>query len=449
MQKILSFVVISVCYFSLSFADDNFTNYLQIRYRYEYDNNFSIQYYGKNTEAPTSDAFLLQRIRAGFNYNITSNILLTFGIQDSRAFDVDYSDKLFYNSSLHHFNNPYKDYTEPYDTYLQIKNILNSNWNLKIGRQILSYGNTRIFGPGEWGNSGRYIWDTAVFSYKEDKNFIDFFWGANIIHEPEIISLSHRKQFYGFGAYSHFELNNALITEPFLIFKYDTHNNFKATSGFGDYFSTFPGIRLTGKLPKNFYYDSTYVYQKGKYGTDDIKAWGAYAEFGKTISIPSTKLQVTPFIEYSYATGDGNPKDGIRKRFDGVFGAKDLMYGRMNLFDWSNLKDLRFALKLNYKEPVQIIAEFHRFWLANKKDGWSLNSKIYQDKTGKSGDEVGDEFDVVLKLNTNDLLPKTYGSLEWQLGYSHFWPGDFTKNVADDREANWYFLQLTYNFKNK
>ena len=444
-KKYLSLILVAGCCFhGTVYAMEDFSSYAQLRYRYEYDDNFNLKFYGENSKAgKADDGFFLQRVRAGFTYNFSTNILLSVGVQDSRVFGLSLPDELFYSSSLGRPNNPYEDYTEPYNTYLQFQNILESNVNVKIGRQIIKYGDNRIFGPGEWGNSGRYSWDAALISYKKDKNFVDFFWGAHIIHDPEVLSWDHRHQFYGAGAYSHFEFARAFIAEPFLVFKYDDHETFKGESGIGDYFSIFPGMRMTGVLPRDFFYDATYVWQTGEYGSDNVKAWGAHALLGK-------KFQALPFkpcpsVEYSYATGDEDPTDGVRKRFEGVFGARDKMYGRMNLFDWSNLKDLQFNLDVDPIETLHAKVELHRFWLANAKDSWSLNPMLYRDKTGESGDDVGDEFDLSVTWKPEDLIPKKFGSLEFQGGYSHFWPGGFTEKAADSCEANWYFTQITYN----
>jgi len=36
--------------------------------------------------------------------------------------------------------------------------------------------------------------------------------------------------------------------------------------------------------------------------------------------------------------------------------------------------------------------------------------------------------------------------LEVQFGYGHFWPGKFVKKMADDVDADWYFMQIHYKF---
>lgn len=440
-------VMVAFCLISSTVgASSDFSGYLQLRYRYEFLDNFGVNFYGPAQKiGPEKDAFLLQRLRAVFRYTLTENALFSLGIQDSRAFDLGIQDEKFFSSTLGRPNNPYKEYTEPYDAYLYLKNIGIENLTMKIGRQSLRYGDSRIFGPGEWGNSGRYLWDAAVFSFKKGRHFSDILFGANKINDPEVLSWRHRHHFNAIGSYSHIELAQGLVLEPFTVFKFDRHEAYKGEEGKGDYFSVSPGARMSGELPFDFFYNSTFVLQRGTYGADSIRAYAIHAQIGKRFSNSCLKPLIS--AEYSYATGDGNPEDGVRETFDGVFGAKDLMYGRMNLFDWSNIEDLQINLELSPKNSLFIKAELHKFRLASDKDGWSLNPGLYRDKSGGSGDDVGVEFDVVIRWKANELIPSKYGKLEIQAGYGHFMPGGFVEKVADTKAADWFFLQVIHRFE--
>ena len=147
-------------------------------------------------------------------------------------------------------------------------------------------------------------------------------------------------------------------------------------------------------------------------------------------------------MEYSFASGDSDPDDGDHETFDGAFGAIDLMYGRMNLSSWQNLQDGQINVEAKPREWLSFKAEFHQFWLAERKDAWYLNKKEYRDKTGKSGNEVGKEFDIVARCK----LPNKN---EVQVGFGHFWPGEFAKKKASEKQANWVFLQWEYKFSGK
>lgn len=133
-----------------------------IRYRWKYEDKFNQKYYGDDPVGGKADnGFFLQRIRFIVGFKPGKDIYLSAGIQDSRAYNVALSDQAFYNSRLGLYHNPNKDYREPFNTYLKLKNIFGQRLSLKAGRQIIAYGDKRIFGPCKWGNTGRYIWDAV------------------------------------------------------------------------------------------------------------------------------------------------------------------------------------------------------------------------------------------------------------------------------------------------
>ena len=427
-------------------ADELFRLNADIRYRWEYEHNFNQKFYGKNPPKGSSDdSFLLQRIRLTLDYNPNNNLHISAGLQDSRAYNVALPDDAFYNSRLDLEHNPNKDVWEPFDTYLELKNLFGQKLSLKGGRQIIAYGDKRVFGPGEWGNSGKYIWDAVKLSYKLGENFVDTFYGANIIHEPDRFSLNHRHFFEVCAVYSHFLIpmqNRTFYLEPFFIRKWDTHDNFKSEDNtFGDFHSNYYGIRSHAEIVSGLNYDFTFVWQTGEWGNNDLDAYGYHLLAGY-------KFKTVPWIprvsaEFSYASGDDDPTDGDCGTFDGVFGARDKMYGRMNLMKWMNLQDAQLNLEFKPLKSLAFKAELHKFWLAEKKDAWYHNQKVYRDKTGKSGDELGVEFDIVGKYTT------PLKGLEAQFGYGHFWPGEFVEKVADDVGADWCFIQLQYKFFTK
>jgi hypothetical protein len=112
----------------------------------------------------------------------------------------------------------------------------------------------------------------------------------------------------------------------------------------------------------------------------------------------------------------------------------------MNLFEWSNLRDMQVNLELKPTKWFSITAIFHKFMLAERKDAWYLNAMAYRDKTGKSGDDVGREFDIitVFKLPHGNKI---------MAGFGHFWPDEFAKKTASHKQANWVFVMWEYKFK--
>ena len=70
--------------------------------------------------------------------------------------------------------------------YFEWKKIGGSHLDLKVGRQQISYGDQRIFGPGLWGNTGRYAWDAAMLQVDTSRAWVDAWVGRPIENRPEI-----------------------------------------------------------------------------------------------------------------------------------------------------------------------------------------------------------------------------------------------------------------------
>ena len=419
-----------------------FTFGVQSRFRYEFQNNFNQLYYGTYPAKGTSDdGFLLGRFRAGFDYRPLKKIHFSMWMQDSEAWGLALSNNAFYNKKFGMEHNPDKDRWELWKSYVEVEKIFDIPLCIKLGRQKIFYGNNRVFGPGEWGNTGRWIWDAAKLSYKFKLGFIDTYYGRTMLHDPDEFSLNHRHGFESAGFYSHFGIplfSFKMAVEPFFMTKSDGHNLYKGENGsMGDVKAYYMGFRTYGKDINGFDYDLTYIAQRGDYADDDINAYGYHILFAYNFKQVMAKPRIS--VEYSYGSGDSNPNDNDHETFDGAFGARDKMYGRMNLMHWKNLRDAQLNLEIKPKKWLYIKTEFHKFRLAEKKDAWYLNPKAYCDKTGSSSDELGKEFDIVGRIN----LPK---GNQIQLGFGHFWPGEFARKKASHKASNWVFLQWQYKF---
>ena len=415
---------------------------LNTRFRYEFQDGFNQKYYGPNPpRGQSSDGFLLGRFRAGLDWYPTQKIHIALWGQHSTCWGNALPDSAFYKGTLGTEHNPNKDYWELYTTFIEFKNLMDTGIGLKAGRQILAYGDNRVFGPGQWGNSGRYIWDAVKVSWKHQRGFVDIFYGQNMMHEVHRFSLKHRHQFETLGMYAHYDIMKkpyALFVEPMLFTKRDSHDNYSGEDKtLGDVSTWYGGLRLAVNKLRGFDFDATYLREEGSFSSDDQRAYGYHLLLAYTFPVRFTP-RVS--VEYSYASGDNNPKDGTRRTFHSAFGARDKMYGRMNLFHWMNLQDLQVNVEVKPKPWLYVKMEVHKFKLAERKDAWYLNQKTYRDPSGASGDNVGKELDIIATIK----LP--HGN-KLMAGFGHFRPDEFAEKQASSRHANWCFVQWEYTFQ--
>jgi hypothetical protein len=109
-----------------------------IRLRHEYQDGFDIRRYALDI----SDQFLLTRVMLDINLRFNTNRRLFIQFRDAHAPGTRLERRDFAKS------NPMEDIWDVRQAYFEWKKIGSSHLDLKLGRQQISYGNQRIFGPG-------------------------------------------------------------------------------------------------------------------------------------------------------------------------------------------------------------------------------------------------------------------------------------------------------------
>ena len=411
---------------------------LSVRYRFELWNGMNAKNYGDDSpEAIGSqyDKILMQRIIPGITY-VSQNITAAFHIQDSRAFGWSLRENQYPDlfkirktgtESPYYTMNPQEEYFEIYDLYVERKQLV-KNLSIKVGRQKIFYGDYRVFGPGEWGNTGRWTWDAIKFSYKMGENYIDIFGGGTKIHDPLRVSIPFTNtEFWGGGLYSHFQLAPWLNAEPFYAYK---------TEGSADYISTqslsrnWYGIRLVNPEKQNLIYDFIYTGEFGYENGKQINAYGYFAKVGYRFgSIPAAPALS---LRYSYASG-GKKSDEVIHTFDPAFGAQDKFYGWMNIVQWSNLSDPEIVLELfPFEKKMWIEVKYNRFNIPVPDDVTFLNTmKIISGKH-----HLGDEADIFVRYQ-----PFKHWQFTGTFGY--FNPRDIEQiNFKAPKDSFWFSFQV-------
>jgi hypothetical protein len=385
------------------------------------------------------DRILYQRIVAGFVYNPFASATIAMHLQDSRAFgwslkNSEYPDlfrvKARDTEEPFYTLNPNEEFFEIYDLYIECRNIFD-RLSMKLGRQKISYGDNRIFGPGEWGNTGRWTWDALKVSYASGENFVDAFIGGTKIHDPVNISLPFLgTEYYGGGIYSHYRIKRIFTAEPFYALK---------LQGSADYIRSlditrhWTGIRLFNNDLNHFVLDFTYAREFGNENGKSVSAYGIVARAGYQFHTLPAKPVLC--IRENYASGGTNDESRIRT-FDPAYGSRDQYYGRMNITSWSNLDDREIVLYLFPVTGMKLEFNYHRFRIPKPEDV-ILNGTLKL-QTGKY--HLGDEFNVFADYNLNPNLKLT-GAIGW------FLPADVEPvNGQPVSNAAWASFQFSFSF---
>lgn len=398
---------------------------LGLRLRYEALDGFTVKGY----KPQGGDRVLLGRLRVNCRYSLDLGPSFFIQLQDARFRFSDLSDDPADKS-------PYQNYLDLRQAYVEWRMIAGSPLSLKLGRQTASYGDYHIFGPADWGNVGRYTWDLAKVLGRWGDLQLDAFGGRQVwYHKDEFDDEYHDFQVQ--ALYGQWDYLPGHGLDVFYVRKYDGSQAAKGESGWGGLLVNTVGLYAAGAW-KCIDYKATYARQFGDYGQDRIEAWGLSLLGGCTLP-----LRFSPRVSlgFTQGSGDGDPGDGVHGVFDGVFGAVDKYYGRMNLFCWSNLEDLQLGFSLKPLSKVKVSLTGHLFRLSQAKDAWyyANGKKMRRDPSGGSGRDLGRELDLIVSCQARK-------NLEIKAGLCGFWAEEFIDNTGPSGDAFWAFLQVALKY---
>lgn len=175
-------------------------------------------------------------------------------------------------------------------------------------------------------------------------------------------------------------------------------------------------------------------------------AWYQHFDAGYTFDIP---WQPRLAVEYDYASGDKNPNDNKDQRFDTLYGARRFDFGPTGIygaFARSNMNSPGYRLSFSPLQNVQTTLSHRFFWLAQRTDAWTTAN--LQDKTGSSGNFVGQQLDLSTRWDVNS-------SLNFETGWTHLFKGQFARSALagtkatptpDAQDIDYFYIQTLLRF---
>ena len=147
---------------------------------------------------------------------------------------------------------------------------------------------------------------------------------------------------------------------------------------------------------------------------------------------------------YDFASGDENPDDSHNGRFDTLYGSRRFDFGPTGIYGAlarTNMHAPGLRLQFVPNSRFNAAMDYRALWLASDRDAWG-NTGI-RDASGQSGNFVGSQLDTRISWQ---LLP---GNLDIELGYTHFFSGEFIKhapNAGHRGDINYFYTQATISF---
>ena len=197
------------------------------------------------------------------------------------------------------------------------------------------------------------------------------------------------------------------------------------------------GYRVRGKDIYNFDYRTEVIWERGSAGPNPISAWATTEGIG--YSVPKIPLKPRFFAGYDYASGDKNPKDGVRNTFDTMYPTAHDRFGITDQFGWQNIIAGRVGGTLQPFNRWTITAQYLDFWVASKTDGIYNTSGglIARDATGQSGSHIGTEFDIYTWYEINR-------EVHAGVGIGHLLPAGFLEKVTKGAPYTYPYFALEF-----
>ncbi|SET34346.1 Alginate export [Nitrosospira multiformis] len=320
---------------------------------------------------------------------------------------------------------------------IKIANIKDGPAYLRVGRQELLYGSQRLISTLDWVNTRRTFqgvkgfWRTPTFD-------LDAFWVRPMVTERNSFDNWDEKREF-FGLWGTYKPMKGQLADFYFLSLDDNRNLAVGRAGVrGDSITHTLGSRLAGDY-NQFLYELEGMYQFGQYSNQDISAFAVAS--GAGYHFKGEPLNPQFWLRYDFASGDNNLTDGSRTTFNQLFPFGNYYLGWIDRVGRQNIHDFNAQLNLHPLPWAHFTAQYHRFYLANKRDFLynAAGAPTLRDATGQSGSYVGDEIDFRFNIHVDrhgDVL----------IGYSKLFAGDFLKAQAPRVSPDLFYVQYNFRF---
>ena len=354
--------------------------------------------------------------------------------------------------------------------FIELSDTNNCPFGLKIGRQILSYGDERLVGGFDWNNFAR-TFDAAKLTYKGNGFSVDGFASSPVViwngkfNQNDLSNnysgMPDRNLIFSglyltidplpFGTWDLYtfmldQANGNLATQEGAVTAAPVKGSINARSDFATF-----GTRLKGDPKKlmGWEFGTEAAYQTGKVRGLDLNAFAATAGAGYNWLGNPWKPRL--YLEYNVASGDDSGPNSSGKvsgndinTFQNLFPTNHPFYGNMDLFSWQNLQNILLSSRITPYKTVTLQLDYNAFWLENTNDAWYRANGITTVRTlntaaRNASPYAGSEIDFIATWNMTKYL-------QLQAGYSYFIAGTYLRDTGTCSNASLAYIQAKVTF---
>jgi hypothetical protein len=300
----------------------------------------------------------------------------------------------------------------------------------------LLYGSQRLVSTVDWGNN-RPRFDGVKAFYRSEKFDADVFATRPVPHSFGQLDSWDKNQVFS-GAWFTYKPKKGTFIDAYYL-NLDNRNPGVARGQFGTGFFNVNtvGGRYFTRTDEGLLVDLEGAVQFGKWADQSILANMVTANLGWYFK----DVWATPTVwaGFDYSTGDPDPNaTATRRTFNQLFGFGHYYNGFADFVGRQNITAFNVQ---GYAYPTEWLTagvQYHVFRLSSDKDFLynAAGAGIRRDATGRSGNDVGSEIDVLVNFH---LTPRQ----DIFLNYSHFFAGDFVKRTGASFGADFVYAQYS------
>jgi hypothetical protein len=200
------------------------------------------------------------------------------------------------------------------------------------------------------------------------------------------------------------------------------------------------GGRLWGKVADTgFDWEVEAAYQLGKIGAGQISAYTGTAQVGYSVPESVCSWKPRTYVNFDYASGDDAPGANVQT-FNQLFPLGHAYLGYMDYIGRQNIVDPSLGISFTPTPDLTVSVDGHFFFRASTGDAvYNAGGAVFRAGPPSAGRFVGAELDVLLTYKFNRHVTG-------QLGYSHFFPGEFLRRTGPAGHGDFVYtgLQVTF-----
>jgi hypothetical protein len=312
---------------------------------------------------------------------------------------------------------------------------VNPNWQIRVGRQEMGYGNNRILTFREGPNT-RLTFDAAVVKYKHNNRKIDFLVVSPVTSKAGVFDDENLQDFIvGLYATEILVPKKALLDYYFLNFTSD-RRKYNYVSGNENRQSY--GLRFFSQNPR-FNYEFEGTYQTGSFNDLTIKAYGLSFDMSYKIS---TKNNFTIGLAGNYISGDKNRTDNELNTYNLIFSKPS--YGLAAPIGSSNIENLNPYVRISPVKKLNLQFGVYLMQRQSIEDGTYSpgmaqtrpnREKLYLSQSRSIGTQYSFEGTYMASQN-----------LSFGMEGAYFVAGQYVKETGKGQNITYFSMKTTFKF---